>query len=121
MSSWKRGTSTCRRVTAVVVMGVVGLAALTSTASAYSYTKKHEAWDICSEFVRDRLKAPKTADFAEYKDEGTSVLKYGSAFVVNGYVDAENSFGANIRTQYVCTVKPVGGHRWQLLDLQSDP
>jgi hypothetical protein len=108
--------------TLIVSAFVVVILALGSTsASAYTYTKSHQAWDMCSEFVRDRLKAPKTADFAEYGNRGTSVAKSGTTYSVNGYVDSENSFGADIRTQYTCTVTPVGGKRWRLVDLQSSP
>lgn len=110
---------TLRRLGLMTLLAIAIATSSSNVAVAYKYTKRHAAWDMCSEFVRDRLKAPKTADFAEYRDVGTSVIRSGRRFVVDGYVDAENSFGANLRTQYICTVQPVGGDRWQLLDLQT--
>lgn len=50
--------------------------------------------------VLDKLKSPSTADFGEHavKDEG-------SAFAVAGYVDAQNSFGAQIRSKYMVKIE----------------
>src|SRR5437868_6407417 len=90
-----------------------------SADTAWAKGTKRGAWDVCSEFVKDRLKAPATSDFAEYGAQGTGATKSGRAYTVLGYVDAENSFGANVRTNYVCTVKYVGGSRYRLVDLQT--
>ena len=67
----------------------------------------------CANFTRQRLKAPSTADFPEYDDPGVSVLLYGGSWTVRSWVDAENGFGANIRTRFTCIVSPVGD-KWRL-------
>lgn len=63
-------------------------------------------------FVEKRLKAPGTADFPVYIDSFVTDLG-GGKFKVESYVDAENSFGAKLRTQYTCIVR-ADGSGWKL-------
>jgi hypothetical protein len=81
------------------------------------------AYIMCQEFITDGLKAPTTAEFPNYSDiqviklgEGT----YKEAYRVRGYVDAQNSFGAMIRTSYLCDISYEGQHNWHLIDLEFD-
>lgn len=63
-----------------------------------------QAQNVCYSEVLDRLKAPGTADLVDisaYPDEG-------DAWVVTGAVDAENSFGATLRSDFSCTVHQSG-------------
>ena len=53
------------------------------------------------EFVKERLKAPSTAEFqnpyqATVSDEGNNT------YTIVSWVDAENSFGAHLRLHYNC-------------------
>jgi len=52
--------------------------------------------------VKDKLKSPSTAKFPWGFDEYT-VKRSGNDFIVGGYVDAENSFGARLRQEFVAT------------------
>ena len=61
-------------------------------------------------------KAPATADFASYSDSAV-VNKGDGTYIVVSYVDAQNSFGAKIRTRYTCTVFTVDGARFILARL----
>lgn len=61
----------------------------------------------CEGYVADRLKAPASAKFSGWLDSSTAVLHDG-ALAVRGYVDAQNGYGALIRTDWVCTVRPSG-------------
>lgn len=54
----------------------------------------------CLESVRSKLKAPATARF---EDRTVPTFNNGS-WAWGSYVDAQNSFGAMIRTSFVCTV-----------------
>lgn len=63
------------------------------------------AYIACEDFVEDLLKAPSTADFSGYF--GSSVSQTGNRYTVRGTVDAENSFGAAIRSNFTCTVRYV--------------
>jgi hypothetical protein len=74
---------------------------------------------MCRQFVTNRLKAPATAEFASYNADAITKLTEGR-YVVRSYVDAQNAFGANVRTQYACTVTWQGGTRWKLDDLKTE-
>jgi len=74
---------------------------------------------MCDQFVKDILKAPKTAEFQNvYQAESTETTP--DNFTVTSYVDAENVFGALIRTSFTCKVRYVGNDEWQLDDLEID-
>lgn len=64
----------------------------------------------CRDIVRDRLKAPSTADFPGIFDADSKPTSAdGCVMVYASYVDAQNSFGAKLRTKYVCTYDPRTG------------
>jgi hypothetical protein len=77
------------------------------------------AWTACERFVSDQLKAPSTAEFSGF-DTKISDLGNGR-YVVRGYVDAENSFGAMIRNDYLCRVEHEKDITYNLLDLEVTP
>lgn len=60
------------------------------------------AENACEDWVRDQLKAPATAKFS-----GTTSTGSGP-WTVTGSVDAENSFGANLRNTWTCEVRLDG-------------
>jgi hypothetical protein len=74
----------------------------------------------CKNHVRDRLRSPASAEFPFMADGVTEVGT--RTFRVSSYVDAQNGFGATLRSYYVCTVQFEGGdsgeqRNWNLLDL----
>jgi len=73
---------------------------------------KIEAYTVCGQFVQERLKAPSSADFPWYSEEYVSVR--GETYWVSSYVDSQNSFGAKIRSHYICEVTPGIGELWDL-------
>lgn len=75
------------------------------------------AFVMAQKFVKPTLKAPATADFAPMYD--SQVTNVGDCtYEVHSYVDAQNSFGANIRTRFNATVKYKGDGRWSLVALK---
>jgi hypothetical protein len=56
--------------------------------------------ELCQEAVANRLKAPATAEFSDFQQEELD----GRLTVVRGVVDAENGFGAKIRSSFKCHV-----------------
>lgn len=68
---------------------------------------------MCQQFVEDRLKAPTTADF------DTAHSGEGPTYTVTGTVDAENSFGAKVRSSFTCQVTYEGDERWRLDSLSG--
>jgi len=85
---------------------------------------------MCENIVESQLVAPSTAEFASYNEQqfwtlGENSGTYENAYRVRGYVDAQNSFGAQIRTYYTCDISYNGGEwadlrNWTLLDLNMD-
>lgn len=72
-------------------------------------------------FMEKRLKAPASAKWPEYGDEGTAAgysTKTGR-WVVMGHVDAQNSFGALIRTLYVMELEYLPGEGWRVFDVST--
>lgn len=62
-----------------------------------------EARTQCEDLVKQQLKSPKSADFPWLNSEWkyTPIV---DGYKVESYVDAENSFGAQIRGYFGCTV-----------------
>lgn len=74
-----------------------------------------DAFVYGKEYVKQNLKAPSTAKFGSYGQ--SSVQHYtGCKFVVRGYVDSQNSFGAMLRSNYSVTLTPTG-LGWTLEDI----
>jgi len=79
------------------------------------------AYVMCREYVKQSLKAPRTAKFPGMFEEtytSATISLGGNSFRVRSWVDAENSFGALIRNNYVCKVTYTGNDNWRLDDLQ---
>lgn len=80
-----------------------------------------QAYIQCKKFVKEKLKAPASADFP-FLDFETSRLP-SHVYEVRSYVDAQNSFGATIRSNWSCKVQFWGTNvyildEWRLLDLE---
>lgn len=67
-----------------------------------------EVWSMAQSFVKDNLKSPKSADFPTYGDSQVSITNSGSYYKVTGYVDAENSFGTEVRATFSLVMKKSG-------------
>lgn len=112
----------------MVIGGIAGLIVLSAIINAIDETttttdkpkgdpNEGVAAYACQTFVKERLKAPKTADFPWRYDvsrDSTDQNKY----TIVSYVDAQNSFGALIRTHYSCVVR-AGGTSMRLIDLKT--
>ena len=77
------------------------------------------AFVMSKEFVIKRLKAPSTADFPWYDESFVTDLG-GGEFRVSAYVDAQNSFGAKIRSNYTCVLKSTDGNNWTLESINNN-
>lgn len=75
---------------------------------------------MAREFVKDRIKTPSTAKFASYSE--SRVEPAGKCkFVVQSYVDSQNSFGANVRTHYSAIMEYVPDiDRWKLITIDFE-
>lgn len=71
-------------------------------------------------FAGARLKAPSTADFQSCSD--AFAAKSGAdEWTATGYVDAQNAFGAKIRSIYSVRMRHVtGSDDWQPIEVSID-
>ena len=77
--------------------------ALVAVALAFGPESHRADIDDCRDRVRASLKAPSTAEF------GTeNVRERDGGTVIVGVVDAENGFGAQVRSTYRCEVDESG-------------
>lgn len=68
---------------------------------------KSEAKLYVEQKIEQVLKSPSTADFSGWNE--TEISKTGDCiFHIEGYVDAENSFGAKLRSNYSADVTFTG-------------
>lgn len=71
------------------------------------------AFVMSQSFVKDALKAPSTATFPYSSSDGVTITKADNcSFVVKAYVDAQNSFGAKLRTNYAIKMRRGDGDTW---------
>lgn len=92
----------------------------TTSAPKITQEKKLGAFDVCKEFVKDRLKSPSSAKFRNFfqnDGEVTVTSTDGRTYTVVSSVDSENSFGASLRSDFTCTVTNTSGDHWQLQDI----
>lgn len=85
-----------------------------------SETLRHSAFEVCKDFVSDRLRSPGSATFRNYFEEDGEVRVTGSGngpYTVRSTVDAENAFGASLRSSFTCEVRHTGDGNWRLLDI----
>ena len=67
----------------------------------------------CRDGVRSKLKAPSSAKFPG----GERVENVGTTYRVFGQVDAQNTFGAMLRTNYRC-VATLDGNDWDVYSVE---
>lgn len=96
-------------------LGLIGIVILISLfhKSDPRHDSELEAWTMCEQFVKESLKAPKTAEFSSV-GETTHTLTSKGSFLVKGWVEAKNVFGVPLRNGYTCEVRPAGHERWTL-------
>jgi len=73
--------------------------------SVSSKNTRTEAWVCTQNYVEKQLKSPSSADFPWLDWEATEVEE--NKYVVTSYVDAQNAFGAEIRTHFVCQTEVI--------------
>lgn len=75
-----------------------------------------DATVVCKKFVKKRIKTPATADFGGFESDNKDIAP-GMSYTVSAYVDAQNSFGANVRNDFTCKVRYEGGGTFTLVNL----
>lgn len=101
-----------------VTIGVVAVVASPSEdrSSSVEDDDVHGAWAYAQQFVKQDLKAPSTAEFPFGGYRHVQPLGDGR-YRVTSYVDAQNSFGAALRTHFEAVLRRAPD-RWELESLQ---
>ena len=65
---------------------------------------KARAYSIAKDYMEDRLRSPSTASFQSFR---STIVQQGEPcyFHISSYVDAQNGFGATIRTHFALSVR----------------
>lgn len=67
--------------------------------------EKGACWALAEDVVTANLESPSSAKFPfSYGDEGVSFSKSGNTYTVMGWVDAQNSYGATLRNNFIVTM-----------------
>jgi hypothetical protein len=75
---------------------------------------------VCKEYVKEHLKAPSTADFQSFWERDVQDLG-NWRYRVSSHVDAQNSFGAQIRTTFTCEVQCTAVEKCSVTRFASAP
>lgn len=84
------------------------------------------AYIQCQDFVKSRLKSPTSADFPSFSSATVSKpWADKQQYAVISYVDAQNSFGAKLRSKFICEIEWNGQsatdiRNWKLNGLMLD-
>jgi len=79
-----------------------------------------DALVVSQEYIKPRLRSPSTADFPYITYDGVSFSFLSDCvLVVRSYVDAQNAYGAIIRTRYLAKLQRDINNpdAWRLIDL----
>jgi len=78
-----------------------------------------DAYFMAQEFVKANLKTPATAKFPLYPNPGIGIIRQDDGgWLISGYVDSQNAFGALIRTKFICAIKEETEGKWRLQTLR---
>lgn len=81
-----------------------------------------KAWLACKDGMKARLLAPATAEFPDgvLNRAWTARHRSEGLYDVSAYVDAQNGFGAKLRTNFTCQVQRVSDDSFTVVDLKTD-
>lgn len=87
------------------------------SSSSYSSDSEIDAYTTAKNIISKNLKAPSTAKFLSYDRQSITIS--GNIYTVNGYVDAQNSFGAMLRSYYTVTLRG-SAYNWNIESIVFD-
>lgn len=91
-------------------------------AAAKTEDNKVTAWVMATEFIEARLKSPSTASYGgllsgDYQNPEEHVTVLGeNLYLVTGWVDSQNSFGATVRSKFKVKIQNMGDDKWKLIE-----
>lgn len=95
------------RIIFIIVCIIIGGSASYIAKRHTSNTSNREhtyisCYTFSQNLVKDKLKSPQSAKFPIYSENFIS--DKGDTIIVSAYVNADNSFGANVKTNYIATI-----------------
>lgn len=72
---------------------------------------KFHAYFNSQQCLKDLLKSPSTAEFPSGSEQFVTRID-DNTFIINSYVDSQNSFGAMLRTNFVCQVTLIDNENY---------
>lgn len=79
------------------------------------------AYLMMEEYVEQRLKAPASAEFPGAMDKRNHTQRLADQqYRITSHVDAQNGFGAQIRTGFSGVIEQVDETTWQLVSLEIE-
>ena len=102
----------------VVVAVLFGMKSCWSGVSEAMNDPKIGALTYAQMVVKRHLKSPSTADFGGWRQTADNcVTDLGkNKYLVEGWVDSENSFGATVRTSFSVKVEHAGDDMWRVIE-----
>ena len=93
----------------VIVFSLIGL--LVVARFSDNTRDSDTAGYMAEEFVKDKLKAPSTAEFCSRSQQTVDILSENK-YRVSGWVDSQNSFGAKLRSDWSVVLEKLGKDQW---------
>lgn len=88
-------------------------------------THRVDRTDACfmsQKFVSEELKAPSSARFPDWTEQNCQATSNGDLWTVVSFVDAQNGFGATVRSDYVVKMRYNNvADSWTLTNLSITP
>lgn len=106
--SWKRDPGLWIAVMVIAVLVIGGVVKGTPFGGGESEPDAVGAQVACQDRVEKLLKAPGSADF----NDVTATVAGPNTWTVTGTVDADNSFGASLRSTFTCKAESDDGETW---------
>jgi hypothetical protein len=102
-----------------VVLGILLAIAAKCGKSLPDKPSRGGAYVMAQSFVKERLKSPSHSSFSSISESRITENPSG-VFLVEGFVDAPNSFGAKLRAKFICKLSSGDGKTWRLEALKID-
>lgn len=91
-------------------------------AAKKDFSDSIDAQVYAKEYIKQRLKAPSTAKWQDSADVAVAKIEGSkNKWLVQGYVDSQNSYGAMLRMQYWVTLRKSSNGTWSVIKLQTQP
>lgn len=103
-----------------LILGVAGVGLVIATGSGYvrppvdlSFADSDAAYTACQGFVRKQIKAPGEVTFAPIRRRTVRRFADGRVLVTS-HAEVENTAERFVEIRITCTMRPLGGDRWDL-------